>query len=227
MRRPAELKEAKYGAARLYLLAGLVVVALLLVGGRGFRHFCSDLQKYCNIRSTDNRSEVLYRLGFPPAVLDDSQKDSLYPGRRSYKTNRDAAAQDPDNAMPVGKTVADFYEWSYPLRDATDARANMYVDFDRATKIVEHIDCVDFTDVQHLCGPLAGIGVGDTEEHVKERLGKPDRYQLDGATKTLSYDGVGIEYRLTKGRVYYLRLSRTESRNPIQLLNLYLRDVFS
>jgi len=213
---------------RILLLAGLVIIgAVFIAGARGFKHFCKDLKKYCDISSDDNRNEVLYRLGFPPLVLDDSQKDSLYPGRRSYKTNKEAAADDPDNAMPIGRTVADYYEWSYPLAAAPNSKANVFVDFDRATKIIDHIDCVDFTVVEHQCGPLAGIRIGDSEEHVKDKLGKPDRIKLDGATKAMFYDGVGVEFILTKGSVYYLRLSRVESRSPIQLLNFYLRDLFS
>jgi hypothetical protein len=201
-------------------IAGAIVLGM----GVNFYHFARDLKKYCGVHSYDDRNEVLYLLGFPPAVLDDSQKDNLYPRRRSYKTNRGGAAEDPDKVMPEGRTVADYYEWSYPLRDVPNGGAYVYVDFDRTTKFVDHIDCVDFSDVQHLCAPLAGIRIGDSEDQVKDKLGKPDRLQLEGAIKTLSYDGAGVEFRLTKGSVYYLRLDGKKSRNPIQLIDFYVRD---
>jgi hypothetical protein len=204
----------------------LIAVATLVYVGIGFHQYYKDLEKYCGIRIYDDRNEVLYRLGFPAAVLDDSQKSGKYPGRRSYKTNRKAAGDDPDKMMPEGKTVADYYEWSYPFKGAGNVSADVYVDFDRATKAIENIDCVDFTDSPHLCPSLAGIAVGDTEDRVRDKLGKPDRYELDGVTKTLSYDGAGIEFRLTKGSVYYLRLSNSNGRNQLQLLYLYLRSLF-
>ncbi len=203
----------------------LVVGGALVSFGLGFRQFYKDLEKYCGIRTSDDRNEVLYRLGYPPTVLDDSQKNFKYPGRRSYDTNRKAVTEDPDRVMPAGKTVSDYYEWSYLLKNAANSSANVYVDFDRATKAIENIDCVDFSDVQHLCPALAGILVGDSEERVRDKLGKPDRYELDGVTKTMSYDGVGVEFKLTKGSVYYLRLSRNTRRSQIQLLYVYARSL--
>jgi len=202
-------------------IAGTVLVA----GGIGFYQFCKDLLKYADIHNYDDRNEVLYRLGFPPAVLDDSQKNHPYAGRRSLKTNREAAPEDPDSVIPEGRTVADYYEWSYPVRGAPNAKAALYVDFDRTTKVIDNIDCVDFSDTPHFCAPLAGIAIGDSEDRVKEKLGKPDRYDLDGVTKTMTYDGAGVEFKLTKGSVYYLRLSRTNGRSVIQLLNFYLRSL--
>jgi hypothetical protein len=228
MRRPAPPPPRfKLTTRRKYAIAGLVIIsAVLIAGGIGFREFCRDLLKYGNIHNYDDRDEVLYRLGFPAAVLDDSQKNHPYPGRRSYLTNREASAADPDRVIPEGRTVADYYEWSYPVRGAPNAKATMYVDFDRATKFVENIDCVDFTDPPHYCSPLAGISIGDSEDRVRDRLGKPDRFTLDGVTKTMSYDGVGVEFKLTKGSVYYLRLSRTDSRNIFELLDFFVRSLF-
>jgi hypothetical protein len=210
----------------MYLIAGVAVVGAMMAAiSINFYHFARDLKKYCGVHSYDDRNEVLYLLGFPPAVLDDSQKDSLYPGRRSYKTNRAAAAEDPDKVIPQGRTVADYYEWSYPLRETPNGGASVFVDFDRATKFIDHIDCVDFTDTQHACAPLAGINIGDSEDRVKDRLGKPDRLRLEGAMKIMAYDGVGVEFRLTKGSVYYLRLDGKKNRSMIQLLDFYLRDL--
>jgi hypothetical protein len=206
----------------LVLIVGGVLVGL----GMGFYQFDKDLQKYCGVQTTYDRNEVLYRLGYPPAVLDDSQKDSKYPGRRSYETNRKAPIDDPDKMMPAGKAVSDYFEWSYPLKNANNAAANVYIDFDRATRGIENIDCVDFTDVQHVCPALAGVLVGDSEDRVRDKLGKPDRYELDGVTKTMSYDSIGVEFKLTKGVVYYLRLSGNRQRSLPHLLYVYIRGLF-
>jgi len=43
--------------------------------------------------------------------------------------------------------------------------------------------------------------------------------------KIMAYDGVGVEFRLTKGSVYYLRLDGKKNRSMIQLLDFYLRDL--
>jgi hypothetical protein len=206
----------------------LAVAGALGIGLSGFYEFAKELQKYCGVRTNYDRNEVLYRLGFPATVLDDSQKNSKYPGRRSYETNRKAAVEDPDRVMPAGKTVSDYLEWSYLLKNlSNNSTANVYVDFDPATKQIENIDCVDFTDTQHLCPPLAGIAVGDSEDRVRDRLGTPDRYELDGVTKTMSYDSIGVEFKLTKGTVYYLRLSGNRQRNQGRMFDAYLRGLFS
>jgi hypothetical protein len=205
----------------------LAVLGALASGWFEFHKFGKELEKYCGIRASYDRSEVLYRLGFPATVLDDSQKNSKYPGRRGYETNRKAVVDDPDKMMPAGKTVSDYLEWSYLLKNLNNnSTANVYVDFDPATKQIENIDCVDFTDMQHLCPPLAGISVGDSEDRVRDKLGKPDRYELDGVTKTMSYDSIGVEFKLTKGTVYYLRLFGNRERNQFRMLFVYLRGVF-
>jgi hypothetical protein len=211
------------------MLIGAVslIVGVTLVGlGAGFYQFNIDLGKYCDVHTNYDRDEVLYRLGYPATVLDDSQKNYKYPGRRSYDSNRKAANEDPDKVMPAGKTVSDYYEWSYPLKNLSNATANMYVDFDHATKAIENIDCVDFTDIQHACPALAGVSIGDSEERVRDKLGAPDRYELDGVTKTMSYDSMGLEFKLTKGNVYYLRLSGKQQRSYIRLFDAYVRGLF-
>jgi hypothetical protein len=208
--------------AALSLIVGVALVGL----GAGFYQFDKDLTKYCEVHTNYNRDEVLYRLGYPATVLDDSQKNYKYPGRRSYESNRKAANDDPDKMMPVGKTVLDYYEWSYPVKNSNNAAANMYVDFDHATKAIDDIDCVDFTDMQHVCPSLAGVSIGDSEERVRDKLGAPDRYELDGVTKTMSYDSIGMEFKLTKGNVYYLRLAGKQRRSFIGLLDAYIRGLF-
>jgi hypothetical protein len=214
------------------MLIGAVVLAVagvLTFGGFEFRQFYRDLEKYCGIRTAYDRGEVLYRLGFPATVLDDSQKNYKYPGRRSYEANRKAATDDPDKVMPAGKTVSDYFEWSYLLKNpGNNTTANVYVDFDRATKQIENIDCVDFSDNQHLCPPLAGIKVGDSEDRVRDKLGSPDRYELDGVTKTMSYESIGVEFKLTKGTVYYLRLygNAHGQQSRIRMLIAYLRGLY-
>lgn len=227
MQRPPDRRISRSKVTQRRKIVGLIVLAAgagLVFFGSGFYQFSSEAQKYCGVRTTDDRSEVLYRLGYPSSVLDDSQKNFKYPGRRSYETNR-KDAEDPDKAMPAGKTVSDYYEWSYLLRNGSNASANVYVDFDRTTKGVDNIDCVDFSDLQHLCPALVGVMVGDPEERVRDKLGRPDRYELDGVTKTLSYDGVGVEFKLTKGSVYYLRLVRSNERSQIQVFIVYVRSL--
>ncbi len=228
MQRPPYRRISRSRVTRKLKIVGLLLLAAgagLVFFGLGFYQFNKEAQKYCGVRTTDDRSEVLYRLGYPSAVLDDSQKNFKYPGRRSYEVNRKDAAEDPDKVIPAGKTVSDYYEWSYLLKSGSNSSANVYVDFDRTTKAVENIDCVDFSDLQHLCPALLGVVVGDPEERVRDKLGRPDRNELDGVTKTMSYDSVGVEFKLTKGSVYYLRLVRSNKRSQIQVLIVYLRSL--
>jgi hypothetical protein len=228
MQRPPDSRGRNPKKTRKPLIIAAIVLAvggILLSVTMGGVQFKRSLGKYCGVRTSYDRNEVLYRLGYPPSVLDDSQKNSKYPDRRSYETNRKTGSEDPDKMMPAGKAVSDYFEWSYPLKTISSASANVYIDFDRTTKGIENIDCVDFTEMQHSCPALAGVLVGDSEDRVRDKLGSPDRYDLDGVTKTMSYDALGVEFKLTKGNVYYLRLSAGGKRDNLRLMYIYLRSL--
>lgn len=161
--------------------------------------FVGSLDKYCSVYRTDKRKEVLYRLGSPQSVLGEPEKGPWGLWQRVYVPG----STDPKQAMPPGKSEDDFSAWAYtPADDVT-----ITVSFDKSNR-VESISCM--TGHENACPNLAGVAFGDTEEQVFHKLGRYHvRYKLDGVSKTVRYDDLGVEYVLTKDRVYTLTLLAT------------------
>ena len=178
--------------------ATVAVIAVAWVATAALR-FVGGLDQYCGVYRTDDRKEVLYRLGSPQNVLGAIEKGPWGLSQRVYTPG----SSDPKQAMPPGKTEADFPGWTYsPADDMT-----ITVSFDNSNG-VENISCM--TGHENACPHLAGVAFGDTEEQVFHKLGRHHaRYMLDGVSKTLRYDDLGVEYVLTKDRVYILTLLGT------------------
>lgn len=183
-------KKAVAAAVVVIAVGWLAMAALRFVGGPG---------QYCGVYRADNRKEVLYRLGNPQAVLGAPEKDKWGLWMRVYTPG----SADPKQMMPAGKTEDDFSGWAYsPAGDTT-----ITVSFDKSDG-VESISCM--TVHVNACPHLAGVAFGDTEEQVIHRLGRHHaRYILDGVSKRLRYDDLGVEFLLTKDRVYTLTMLGT------------------
>jgi hypothetical protein len=202
------------------LILGLGVVIL-----NNTTQFVRSLRSYSDVHLTDAKADVLYRLGYPPWVLGDSEKaPDIGEGYWQPIYNTDAKAE-PKNAMPEGKKIQDFDGWSYPLGDQSHGTASTSVTFDHATNKVTSVSCMNTADVPlQSCPPLAGIKFGDTEESVLERYGKPYRFQLDGVTKKIRFDDLGIELALVRGKVYMLTL-HSENEDQFAVIKRYLRSL--
>lgn len=196
----------------------LIPAALLLA----FQKFNAGLNEYCNVRVTDDKKEVLYRLGYPPFVLGEPERIAGSDGFWQPVFDTDAGVE-PKAAMPAGKRINDFDGWGYHLGPA----ASINLEFDHRTGKVKSISCTDFGKMPpYACTPLSGIAVGDTEEHVQDKLGKPTRHKLDGVSKTIRYDDLGVEFILAKGKVYMLTIL-SERAGALAILSRYLRTLLT
>jgi hypothetical protein len=144
---------------------GLLLFSLGAVIFQNTAQFMSGLRSYSDVRLTDAKADVLYRLGYPPFVLGESEKvPDMGEGYWQQIYNTDAKV-DPKNAMPEGKKIQDFDEWSYPIGDQSHGTASTNVTFDHATNKVTSVSCINTADIPlQPCPSLAGINFGDTEE---------------------------------------------------------------
>lgn len=202
---------------KISLAFAMLAIAWLVVG---FVRFIDGLSGYCNVHRTDDREEVLYRLGYPPVVMGEPEKitemsDGYW--SRAYWTDKKA---NPKNAMPEDKKINDYSEWSYDLGQKGEGSGSIGVAFYQPKNRVKSISCMGDT-----CPSLASVAIDDTEEQVQHKLGKPNRYKRDGVSKTLRYDDIGVEFILTKGRVYHLTLLE-ERGNAFVIMRRYLQTIF-
>lgn len=213
-------KLASSARSRWYVVAAVVGVVLIVLPLVGFFNFVAGLESYCDVRLTYNQQEVLYRLGYPPAVLGELKEDRRGRWQRVYSTDRE---RDPKNAMPEDKKIEDFLAWSYYTGEAT-----VSVTFDAAGKRIESVSCLDLGEPPSsaACPSLVGVTLNDTEEDVRRKLGQPFRSKLDGVAKTIRYDNLGIELLLTKGKVYGITLLGTRA-DTYTILTHYLRALLN
>jgi hypothetical protein len=197
----------------------LTVLACLLVG---FVRFMKQLDSYYHVRLGDDREEVLYRLGSPPFVLGEPEKGDWGYWQKVFYTDN----SDPKNAMPADKSINDFYSWSYRPDSSVIGTGSITVMFAKVEKQVRSISCMDdeFRPAG-VCPDLVGVAIGDSEEDVQRKLGEPMRFKRDGVSKTLRYDDIGVEFLLTKGKVYQLR--KVQPNGPVGQIALRYLHTFA
>ena len=208
---------AMFARSHWYLFVIGALAIAVAISALGFLRFKAALETYCGIRLTYDRKEVLYRLGYPPVVLDEPEKTEFGYWQRVYYTDRKG---DPKNVLPADKHIEDFREWSYSKGPVTET-----IRFNASGTAIESVSCMELQDdPQGLCPPIASVATGDTEEQLKHKLGEHHfRYRMDGVSKTIRYDDFGIEILLTKDKVYGLTLLRDRSDTKLVLLR-YLQS---
>ena len=110
--------------------------------------------------------------------------------------------------MPNDKTIDDFDDWVYGNDSVT-----FTVGF--AHDKVRRLTCMNDSGANlSSCGMVAGVSIGDSEESVRHKLGRPTRHEYAGTSKTISYDDIGLDIGLEKGKVYLIAVgdrNRVES----------------
>jgi len=183
---------------RLALLGALLT--LVLIANSIYdkhRRFSRDVQSYHQIELRDGRADVLYKLGYPPNVLGEIQDGEEGRWQQVFITD----GSDPRNLMTEGTDINDYPEWAYPFGDL-GARINIAFDGDE----VSAVSCYSPPERGYSldCGSLFGVSVGDTEDTLVGVLGPPDRSMLDGVAKRIRYDDIGVEFMLTRSRIYMI-----------------------
>jgi YD repeat-containing protein len=161
----------------------LSIVAIVFVGYLGsiFWAFLGSFFFYSGIIFGSLRSDVLYMMGEPTWV-----RSSSPPEWRKAETS----------------TIGAFQQWAYTLNDA----GRVTVEFDTNGR-VSRITCLDKPgSYRASCPSLVGLNINDHEDDILKRLGAPERQHFVGTTKILYYSDIGVEFQLTRSRVYGITL---------------------
>jgi hypothetical protein len=190
---------------RAHLIAWVVAapaafaLAITITTSLGYMDLSRKLSNYGGVSLGENQGDVLYALGSPPMVLGPLEWKEEWNGysQRVY----DTTSSDTKDAIPASKRIEDFDYWGYH-----SGSGQVTVQFDPKTKAVKSIECYSSEeDIEHSdCPMLAGLHIGDTEEMMRAKLGAPTKRKGDGAARTYRYDDLGLDFTLTKKRIYMI-----------------------
>ena len=164
-----------------------------------YRSFMSETLGYSGITFEDTREGIQDRFGSPdfvlaPAVTSEPQTS------RSSDARSWLRFYYPRNETPPNRRLEDYTEWGF---NASDNRAELTVEFEPQGSRVKRITCAAVnTGIGKRCPSLFRIRIGDTEASILWKMGKPDSQKFYGATKTLEYADVGVEFTLENQDVY-------------------------
>lgn len=151
---------------------------------------------YYNLTLNDSIEEVIYRKGPPEFVyLDRAAPPPDGSNGPVYATKPTGAG---DNPLPAGKTIRDYRGWGFPAGDGPAMNRIMF--FEKLNKLSD-IECIDPSFSSYSCAPVLGIHIGDSEESVISKLGKPTIGKIVGEDKILIYQQWNVLFILTRGRV--------------------------
>ena len=136
-----------------------------------------------------------------PTHVIDPERIDLYEfagWQRVYTVNAEPNDQ---NRMPDGKRITDYLEWEYEIESEPTRLTVVFGQNGRVKSL--SIYC---TVGRYACwDPIAGIESADEEEKVLQ-LGDPRQVKIESATKTVTFEDLGITVFLTKGKAYMIRI---------------------
>lgn len=180
----------------LILSIALATCFTSYVAYNNYTYFSRDLRGYMGLYIGSTKDETLYTLGIPTTVLDPPEFDASWGGKisRSYQVD----GNDSINKIPAGKNYRDYLSWAFDGSNGT----RIDIDFDTQSMLISSIGC--YSNLKTECPKIFGISTGISEDKVLEILGKPTDEILDGVTKKLEYDDIGLDVLLSKKISYYI-----------------------
>ncbi|MDB6121838.1 MAG: hypothetical protein JWQ71_831, partial [Pedosphaera sp.] len=200
---PATHKKSNVKIIFLLVLAlGLIVYAVNI--SIRYHAFSNQLNAAQGISIGDSREEVKYRLGFPKEVISNEE----YKGFNwVYTVN---APTNDVNRMPQATKVEDYNEWIY---EEASSNVRLTVEFNKSN-LVESLNLYSRDYVSFGWRSVAGLSSGDSEDKVR-RLGAPSHQILNGVSKTIEYDDLGIAVTLSKGRAYMISIKGPQKKAAV------------
>lgn len=166
-----------------------------------------QLSSYYDVRLGDSKEEVGYKLGYPSSVQGPYRPDPNHEGWQlsdDLKVNKNGDLEGAPDDPPGGSALQKFDEWHYDLPPD-----RITVHFDENRKTASEVTCQSWkTNSASKCRPILGVSVGSSEQQVREKLGPPERENITGIFKEMSYPSLGISLMLTKGEVYLIKKTR-------------------
>ena len=178
----------------LGLIAIMIVWLYVDAAWHSYTSYKRDVKGYMGLDIGASRKEAIYVFGYPDHVVGNKIFDPELDGEWSEVL--DVTGNDPVNAIPKGKSINDYTEWSF----AKDSY-RVDVTFDTKTNTVASIACYVAED-RGYCPSIFDVYTGDDDEYVKRQLGEPDRSKYSGPSKTYQWDDLGIDVSLSERKVY-------------------------
>jgi hypothetical protein len=150
--------------------------------------------EYGGLRLGMSRDEVRYIKGLPTDLVTNDMDQAT----QTFGVIK-------QSELPKEKTINDYQLWSYEAY-----KHSIHVDFGRGPTVLS-IACYSDDKLYH-CPAIGGVQDGTSETDLLRRLGTPTKSQIRGATKTINYDEIGVEFNLEKESVYRLAIGRRSTR---------------
>jgi hypothetical protein len=187
---------------RRIVLRGLIgIVILVAVGGalivaaqywdQFFPTKLARQTEYAGMRLGMTRDEVRYIKGLPPNIVTDD-KEGPWQSFGILKSSE----------LPKGKTVNDYPLWSYEGNNHY-----LHVAFGNG-KTVSSIACFSIDRI-YRCPSIGGVADGTSEAELLRKLGAPSTSQISDQTKSVTYEDIGVEFKLEQEKVYRLLVGQT------------------
>ena len=163
--------------------------------------YTKPITEYQKILLNSTMDEQLYAKGYPDFVFDITRKikDDLYPGSMTPKVFYVTTEEIEKN--PLRHKA--YYLWTYANEDSSVTS----IEFDESKKVKE-IMCyggevygeTDSFAAFKRC-EINNILLGDTEENLFQRLGKPSSEKIYNTTKIVEYKNLNLRVHLSKLKI--------------------------
>lgn len=201
----------------LLWIIGLIILLFLWLylstAWAAYQNYRTDLNSYMGLKIGASREEAIYVFGYPDQVIGDGEINPSPELEGEWARMYDVTGNDPVNAMPKGKTINDYDEWSFN-KDGY----RVEVEFDKRQNKVETISCMA-DDGEGVCPGIMGIVTGDDEDAITNQLGKADLFQYVGTSKSYRWLGLGIDVSLVERKAYMVKKHAAKGASASWLLN--------
>jgi hypothetical protein len=186
------------------IVVGLGLTSLVLIGlityksKSSFSPERSSFDSYLGISLNSSMDEVKYALGVPSEVLFKDDKPFKLADGTTIKDSLVVATKDEIRAK---NGVNNFFYWQYNLPEY-----RIDVSFDSNLKKVISIGCyvANSSSYKPKNCEIGGFNVKADEASILEKLGKPERDEINGVTKTLFYNQLNLQLIFEKKQLYYI-----------------------
>jgi hypothetical protein len=181
-----------------------LLLFLLVIGGilsyklRPSNFSKSTATSYLGISLNSSMDEVTYTLGIPTDVL---VRDDVPFKLADGTTIKEALVVAAKDEIYSKGGINNFLYWQYNLPEY-----RIDVSFDPDLKRVDSIGCYvagSSSSKPKECDIL-GIKIKDDEVSVLEKLGRPEKEEINGVTKTLYYNQLNLQLLFEKRLLYYV-----------------------
>lgn len=161
------------------------------------------VEEFMGVRIGMTKQEVTYILGFPEFYTDSTSTNFI-------QTKNKSQSFDVADIQQLQESLNLSNEWSYLGGVNTLYSFRTHVVFSQNGRKVNRIYCYTNKDNAYVSPntcPLYGLSLMMSEEEMYAKLGKPTYEEIDGLTKQVTYEKLGLDVSLSKKKIYMIELS--------------------